>query len=135
LTNPCIPLVGHTSVAVFNTTQTLLVDLLPNRGSSVTAAVRALICHYRDASPNHKKHQNNLVRCSFGAAMVSVIEIIIRSVGQGWTFTILGALNVAATPLLLLQLHMGPKWRRRRWQREFEAKERETKDAESREKH
>lgn len=29
--------------------------------------------------------QNNLVRCSLGAAMVSVIDIIINAIGEGWT--------------------------------------------------
>jgi hypothetical protein len=37
--------VGYTGVAVMNTVQTLLVDLLPSRGSSVIAAVRkVLVC-------------------------------------------------------------------------------------------
>lgn len=50
-----------------NTAQTLLVDLLPGRGSAVTGA-------------------NNFVRCSLGAAMVSVMDLIIQAVGEGITY-------------------------------------------------
>jgi hypothetical protein len=56
--------VGYTIAAQLNTAQTLLVDLLPGRGSAVTGA-------------------NNFVRCSLGAAMVSVIDLIIQAVGEG----------------------------------------------------
>ena len=35
-------LVGYAIVSMMNSTQTLLVDLLPNQGSSVTACVRLL---------------------------------------------------------------------------------------------
>jgi hypothetical protein len=56
--------VGYTIVAQLNIAQTLLVDLLPGRGSAVTGA-------------------NNFVRCSLGAAMVSVIDLIIQAVGEG----------------------------------------------------
>lgn len=108
-------IIGYTSVAFFNTTQTLLVDLLPGRGSSVTAA-------------------NNLVRCSLGAAMVSVIDIIVRSVGQGWTFVILAALNIVVSPLMLLELRMGPKWRLQRRRRELEEEQKKAEGQRTTEK-
>jgi hypothetical protein len=75
--------VGYTIVALMNTAQTLLVDLLPGRGSSITAAVRPFPMNAKMYAGPKPATQNNLVRCSLGAGMVSVIDIIISSVGQG----------------------------------------------------
>ncbi|EJT99614.1 MFS general substrate transporter [Dacryopinax primogenitus] len=58
--------------AIFTLNQTLLMDLFPGRGASVTAS-------------------NNVVRCLTGAVLVSIVDYIINGVGVGWTFTILGA--------------------------------------------
>jgi hypothetical protein len=45
-------LVGITAVIVMNATQTLLVDMMPNQGSSITACVRLLL----SASQSHGSH-------------------------------------------------------------------------------
>lgn len=49
-----------------------------------------------------------------GAGCVSVIDIIIRSVGVGWTYVILAALCIAVGPIMFIVLRMGPKWRAQR---------------------
>ncbi|KAH8099264.1 MFS general substrate transporter [Cristinia sonorae] len=88
-------LLGYTIISVMNTCQTLLVDMLPSQGSSITAC-------------------NNLARCSLGAAMVSVIDIIIRAVGMGWTYVILAALSLSVVPLLFIVVRYSPRWRAER---------------------
>ncbi|GJE85845.1 MFS general substrate transporter [Phanerochaete sordida] len=88
-------IIGYTIVSIMNTTQTLLVDLLPNAGSSVTAC-------------------NNLVRCSFGAACVSVIDLIIKAIGVGWTYILLAGLCVLVGPLMFVIMYIGPRFRAKR---------------------
>ncbi|KAI6120586.1 major facilitator superfamily domain-containing protein [Pisolithus croceorrhizus] len=81
--------------AIMNTTQTLLVDLLPAQSSSVTAC-------------------NNLVRCAFGAACVSVIDLILNGVGAGWTYTILALISLSTSPMIWLIVWLGPRSRAKR---------------------
>ncbi|KAI6114953.1 major facilitator superfamily domain-containing protein [Pisolithus croceorrhizus] len=81
--------------AIMNTTQTLLVDLLPAQSSSVTAC-------------------NNLVRCAFGAASVSVIGLIFNGVGAGWTYTILALISLSTSPMIWLIVWLGPRSRAKR---------------------
>ncbi|KAI6153928.1 major facilitator superfamily domain-containing protein [Pisolithus tinctorius] len=82
-------------MAILNTTQTLLVDLLPTQGSSVTAC-------------------NNLVRCALGAACVSVIDLMLNGVGVGWTYTILALISLSTSPMIWLILWLGPRSRAKR---------------------
>jgi len=84
--------IGMAAVTVLNSIQTLLVDLIPNQGSSITAC-------------------NNIVRCSMGAAMVSVMNPILVAIGHGWTYTLLGGLCVLVSPLLYVEIQRGPVWR------------------------
>jgi hypothetical protein len=56
-------------VFLMNGTQTLLVDLFPGRGASITAS-------------------NNLVRCILGAVMTVAVDPGIQGVGVGWFFTV-----------------------------------------------
>ncbi|KAI0094305.1 hypothetical protein BDY19DRAFT_13410 [Irpex rosettiformis] len=88
-------LIGFNIVIVFNAIQTLLVDLLPSQSSSVAAC-------------------NNIVRCSFGAACVSVVDLIFQAIGVGWTYVLLSGLCVLAGPIILIVIRMGPKWRAKR---------------------
>ena len=66
---------------------------------------------YSTTSPSS---QNNLVRCSLGAALVSIIDIIIKSVGMGWAYVILAAMCLVVSPPFLSIMHFGPKLRARR---------------------
>ncbi|KAL4070587.1 major facilitator superfamily domain-containing protein [Scleroderma citrinum] len=87
--------VSFSVIAILNITQTLLIDLLPAQGSSVTAC-------------------NNLVRCSFGAACVSVIDLMLQAVGSGWTYTILAAISLCTGPMIWLVMWLGPRSRAKR---------------------
>ncbi|VDB85273.1 unnamed protein product [Peniophora sp. CBMAI 1063] len=88
-------IIGFSITSCMNTITTLIVDLFPTQGSSITAC-------------------NNLVRCSLGAAMVSAMDPIITAVGPGWAYVILGGISVAVTPFLFIEVAYGPKWRERR---------------------
>ncbi|EJD49083.1 MFS general substrate transporter [Auricularia subglabra TFB-10046 SS5] len=89
-------LVGYTAIGLLNVQQTLLLDSFSGQGSSVTAA-------------------NNLARCVTAAGLVSLQDIIVRHIGAGWTFVLLGLLALALMgPLLYLAIRIGPSWRRKR---------------------
>ncbi|KAJ6594680.1 MFS general substrate transporter [Mycena capillaripes] len=90
--------VGFFSMTLMNATQTLILDLVPNQGSSVTAC-------------------NNLVRCALSATMVAVIQLILTPLGAGWTYVILAGICVAASPLIYVVMHIGPGCRARRRRR------------------
>ncbi|KAI0756845.1 MFS general substrate transporter [Daedaleopsis nitida] len=87
--------IGWTTVSMMNSAQTLIVDLAPQHGSAITAC-------------------NNLVRCTLGAAAVSLIDIIINRLGTGWTYVLLSGICVAFSPSYWILLHYGPRWRARR---------------------
>jgi hypothetical protein len=73
----------------------LIVDLNPHSPSTATAA-------------------NNLCRCILGAGGTAVIDIMIRNMGRGWCFTFVALVCAATSPLLLVSLKCGPKWREER---------------------
>jgi len=80
---------------IFNICQSLLMDLFPRQGASITAC-------------------NNAVRCLFGAAVVAVVEYIIDAIGYGWTYTILGIGAVLSYGLIIVEWKMGRSFRLRR---------------------
>ncbi|THH19063.1 hypothetical protein EW146_g2038 [Bondarzewia mesenterica] len=93
-------IIGYVIVSVMNTIQTLLVDLAPSQGSSITAC-------------------NNLVRCSLGAALVAIINIILDALDPGWTYVLLGGICLASSPLLYIEIKWGPVWQTVRGITEF----------------
>ncbi|EIM87227.1 MFS general substrate transporter [Stereum hirsutum FP-91666 SS1] len=88
-------LLGYLFNAIMNTTSTLLIDLVPTQGSSITAC-------------------NNIVRCFLGAAVMSVINMILDALKPGWTHVLLAGLCIAVCPLLYVEMRWGPVWRERR---------------------
>ncbi|KAG0701799.1 major facilitator superfamily domain-containing protein [Suillus ampliporus] len=95
--NIAIPLllqfiVGYTAIAIMGIMQTLLIDLLPSQSASITACT-------------------NLVRCSMGAVMVSVIDLIVTAVGPGWTYVLLAGICLAFSPMIWLAIWIGPRCR------------------------
>ncbi|KZT75004.1 MFS general substrate transporter [Daedalea quercina L-15889] len=86
---------GYAVVATMNVTQTIIVDLVPGQSASITAC-------------------NNLVRCGLGAALVSVIDLILNRLGPGWTYVLLPGICVVLSPIMLFTYYMGPIWRARR---------------------
>ncbi|KAF7334766.1 MFS domain-containing protein [Mycena sanguinolenta] len=87
--------VGIFTMAIMNSAQTLILDLVPSQGSSVTAC-------------------NNLVRCALSAAMVAVIQLILDALGAGWTYVLLAGLCVVASPLIWVVIRIGPGCRAKR---------------------
>lgn len=79
----------------FNVTSTLIVDFYPRRAGTATAA-------------------NNLVRCLLGAGATAVIIPMINGMGRGWTFTFLGLVIIAASPMLWANYVWGMEWREQR---------------------
>ncbi|KAJ7466887.1 MFS general substrate transporter [Mycena latifolia] len=91
--------VGFFAMALMNATQTLILDLVPNQGSSVTAC-------------------NNFVRCMLSAAMVACIQPILAALRPGWTYVLLAGMCVFASPLIYVVMRIGPGCRARRRARE-----------------
>ncbi|KAK7018881.1 MFS domain-containing protein [Favolaschia claudopus] len=87
--------VGLVVMTVMNSIQTLMLDLMPTRGSAITAC-------------------NNLVRCSFGAALVSGMQPLLDALGTGYAYVLLGGLSALMTPLLYVVMYIGPRCRARR---------------------
>ncbi|KAL0953531.1 hypothetical protein HGRIS_004752 [Hohenbuehelia grisea] len=89
------PTVGCLGIGVMNTAQTLCIDLLPSQGSSVAAC-------------------NNVVRCSLSAALISVIDLILRALNPGWTYILFAGICLLAMPLIWVVKHIGPSCRAKR---------------------
>jgi MFS family permease len=90
---------GLVLTAVVNTMSTILVDLYPTKGATVTAA-------------------NNFVRCLLSAGAVAVVAPVINAIGVGGAYSILAGLLLLSAPLLLLVIKLGPVGRERRRTRE-----------------
>ncbi|KAF8264036.1 major facilitator superfamily domain-containing protein [Lactarius quietus] len=80
---------------VMNAITSLLVDLVPKQGPSITAC-------------------NDVVRCLMGAGMVTIINPIITTMGNGWAYFLLGGFSVLVAPLIWVEVRWGPIWRERR---------------------
>ncbi|KAK0484531.1 MFS general substrate transporter [Armillaria novae-zelandiae] len=87
--------IGFTTMGIMTSTQTLLVDLMPSQSSSITAC-------------------NNFIRCIAGAALVSVMDLILRALGAGWTYILLGGICVLTIPVVYLIIYIGPPRRIKR---------------------
>ncbi|KAJ5542323.1 hypothetical protein N7461_008326 [Penicillium sp. DV-2018c] len=86
---------GLSLTGAFNTVSTLLVDLYPTQAAKATAA-------------------NNFVRCLLGAGATALIDPMLSAMGRGWCFTFIALVMMATTPLLLVVIRKGPKWREER---------------------
>ncbi|UKZ57914.1 hypothetical protein TrVGV298_011775 [Trichoderma virens] len=81
--------------ACYNSMNLLLVDLYPNSPSTASAA-------------------NNLTRCLMAAGGTAIIEPMIRTMGTGWAYTLIGILIIALSPTLYIVTRYGPVWREER---------------------
>ncbi|KZS92540.1 MFS general substrate transporter [Sistotremastrum niveocremeum HHB9708] len=86
---------GWSGISIFNSHQNLVMDLFPTQGSSITAA-------------------NNLFRCSAGAALVAVEDLILDALGPGWTFVLFGVICLVFYPLSYLEMKSGSRFREKR---------------------
>ncbi|PBK76751.1 MFS general substrate transporter, partial [Armillaria solidipes] len=87
--------IGFTTMGIMTSTQSLLVDLMPSQSSSISAC-------------------NNFIRCIAGAALVAVMDLILRALGAGWTYILLGGICVLTIPLVYLIMYIGPPRRIKR---------------------
>ncbi len=88
-------LIGLAVGTFFSIFGCILVDYLPGRGATVTAA-------------------NNFCRCLCGAGGTAVIQFIFVGLGPGLTFTLVAIFTLLSSPLVLIVTLRGPKWRKRR---------------------
>lgn len=86
---------GLALTASFNTVSTLLVDLYPTQAAKATAA-------------------NNIVRCLLGAGATAVIDFMLAAMGLGWCFTFISLVMLSTSPLFLIVVARGPRWREER---------------------
>ncbi|WWD16590.1 hypothetical protein CI109_101018 [Kwoniella shandongensis] len=109
-----VPIVLNFFVGIgtgFLTTTTIYgIDLFAGQGGAVTATF-------------------NLIRCALGAVTVSTVQLIVDRMGPGWCFVLLNGICLLGTPLVLIVLKCGPRWRKQRREKakrkEVEMKEKE----------
>ncbi|KAH8691192.1 putative florfenicol exporter [Talaromyces proteolyticus] len=92
---------GFCLTSSFNTVSTLLIDLYPDTAATATAA-------------------NNITRCLLGAGATAVLEPMLNAMGRGWCYTFIAFVMASTTPLLLLLIRYGPRWREERRLRQDE---------------
>ena len=102
--NLAVPLIlefimAYCQVSCSNSLSSLLVDLFPEKPSTVMAA-------------------SSLVRCWVAGAGTAVIAYMLDGMGWGWCYTFLGLVFVLATSLLWVEYKWGMGWREERRQRE-----------------
>lgn len=88
----CFFVVGYSVAAGFNCLNLLLIDMYPGKPASATAA-------------------NNLVRCWLGACAAAAIVPLIDAIGYGASISVVAAIWIAFTPMLVVLIKWGPKWR------------------------
>jgi len=98
---------GIALTVIVNTMSTVMVDLYPKKGATVTAA-------------------NNLVRCLLSAGAVAVVAPVINAIGVGGAYSILAGLLFLSTPLLPLVIKLGPIGRERRRRRDEERRQQQS---------
>ena len=87
--------IGLCLVGAYDVMCVIVVDLYPESPSTATAAT-------------------NLSRCLIGAGGTGVIAKMIATMGRGWCFTFIGAVLALGSPLLWVEVTLGPKWREER---------------------
>ncbi|CAE6487842.1 unnamed protein product [Rhizoctonia solani] len=88
-------IVGFVSMSIITINQTILVDMYPSQGSSITAS-------------------NNFVRCLLGAGTISIQDPLINAINPGWTYVLFCSICLLTVPLFIIEWRYGPTWRRRR---------------------
>jgi predicted MFS family arabinose efflux permease len=94
---------GYALTSCFQILNVLMVDIYPGKPSVATAA-------------------NNFVRCEIGAVFSAILLPLVNVIGWGWAYTILAGAFVEFSPMLLLIMRRGPKWRKDRKEREDKAR-------------
>lgn len=96
-------------------------------GSHLLEILRTLTIDLHPVNPATASATINIIRGTFAAVGVSIIQVLLDNLGIGWTFTLLAGLCATAYPLLSIELRYGMGWRRARELRKKE--ERHSHDA------
>ncbi|OQV03964.1 hypothetical protein CLAIMM_08927 [Cladophialophora immunda] len=91
--------IGYTTMVGFNTISVLIIDLHRKRAATASAA-------------------SNLVRCLLGAGASAVANPMIEAMGNGWTLTLVGLVELVTLPLLVVMIKVGMEWRVKRREKE-----------------
>ena len=83
---------GVGSMLIFAMATTMLTEFMPKKSSSGVAV-------------------NNLVRNIFSCVGSIVAAPLIRSIGNGWLFTILGLWALSSSLVIWAMRRFGPRWR------------------------
>ncbi|KAK0726769.1 major facilitator superfamily domain-containing protein [Lasiosphaeria miniovina] len=74
-------------------------------------ALNALLVDFHPDRPSAIQATNNLFRCELAAGALALLDIMLRALGPGWCFVILGVLHsLSVAPLWLLEIY-GLGWR------------------------
>jgi hypothetical protein len=76
-----------------------------------------LVVDVNHEAPATAQASFNFVRCTFAALVVAFLESMMRAVGFGFSFTIIGGCCVISAILYRIELNMGMKWRIIRYRR------------------
>ena len=71
-----------------------------------------LIVDLNLTSPGTASAAMNLVRCWMGAGAVAFVNPLIKAIGLGWTSVLVAAVWVCMSPVVLVVIKRGPRWRR-----------------------
>jgi hypothetical protein len=89
-----------------------MIDIIRNQSSGVIACVSTRSFQHRyQAQKVANNQKTNLVRCSFAALLVSLIDKATQALNYGWTYTLLGGLSGLLLLCIYVEMRMGPKWR------------------------
>jgi len=70
-----------------------------------------LLIDINQEAPAAAQASSNIIRCTFAAVAVAVLQDVLDAIGSGWTFTLLGLLCLISIGLCLLIRTKGMKWR------------------------
>lgn len=91
-------IIAYCATAIFTINSALIIDLYPGASASATAV-------------------NNLIRCEVGAAGVAAVQPIINALTPTWTFVLLAGITLSTSPLLMIEMRRGARWRLERLER------------------
>lgn len=110
----CVTTIAFGWVVHFEVSVAAPLTILFFSGFSCSAAysvITVLIIDIHSDAPASATAGNNLVRCLLSASATAAIIPMMNTMGRGWAFTFVSLVCAAFTPLLVLCMKRGPKWR------------------------
>ena len=71
----------------------------------------ALVVDLNRASPGTATAAMNLVRCWMGAGAVAFVNPLLDAIGLGWTSVVVAGIWILISPVVLVIIKRGPRWR------------------------